>query len=66
MNFQNHKTILKTTLIYAFIILIATLTSVFIITYKLLFPPNIADQTQNPQLQNVDQAIELITGQTIK
>ena len=32
---------------------------------KIIFPPQIPDQVNNPQLQNVNQAIEKITGQTI-
>jgi hypothetical protein len=33
---------------------------------RIIFPPQITDQVNNPQLQNVNQAIELISGQTIK
>lgn len=65
MNSLNHKTILKIILIYSVALIVISLSIAAYFAFRIYFPPQITDQINNPQLQNVNQAIELISGQTI-
>lgn len=66
MTSLNYKNLLKITLAYSVVLLLASIVISGIIIVKIVFPPKLSIDNTNPQLHNVNQAIDLISGQTIQ